>query len=74
MPPTRSLDLSTEQIAYLWRVIGNDIEDANALIQSRSFSQYAQADAARIHTNVRVGASLLGQLPAPASPPTHQEQ
>lgn len=68
-----TLELSTEQLKYLWRVITNDIDDAGSLIRSRSFSQYGPVESEQIHNNVRIGATLLGQLPAPSQSPTDKE-
>lgn len=69
-----TVDLSAEQLAYLWRVISNDVSDATALIRSRSFSQYGPVESESMHNNVRVGSTLLGLLPAPASQsPDNQE-
>lgn len=67
-----TLELSNEQLAYLWRVVANDIDDATSLIRSRSFSQYGPVESEHIHSNVRIGATVLGQLPLPASQSTDQ--
>jgi len=67
-----TLELSTEQLRYLWRVITNDVDDAGSLIRSSTFSQYGPVESEQIHNNVRIGATLLGQLPTPAPPSTQE--
>lgn len=67
-----TVDLSAEQLAYLWRLISNDISDTTSLIRSREFPQYGPVESASIHASVRIGATLIGLLPPPAAP-TKQE-
>lgn len=76
MPPTRCLDLSAEQLAYLQRVVTNDVGEACVLSRSSGFSQLARSHREDVHHNICVGSILLGllsQFGPPVSQPTLQE-
>jgi len=72
-PVACTVDLSAEQLRYLWRLINSDVAESNKLIRSRTFLSYGPAESATIHDNVRIGATLLGSLPLPVPVLTNKE-
>lgn len=58
-----AIDFSAEQLRYLQRLIAGDVAQNTSIIRSAAFVNYGPNESEQIHTDIRVGAAILGSLP-----------